>query len=270
MNTLKNEVNPIELFGSYMKVTGVPTLEFEVTTDYRLRGKKLGVINGSSWTSLWSTWFGKQILPGVKIINVGNEAVQLNFMQAHRKGEPCPPQINIDLFERYARDLYDLFQVDAILISCSTMNKAYRQVKQSMASLNVPVMQIDQAMMEQAVQAQGKVLVIATHGPTVKSTQDLLNETAKQLNKSVSFTGATVEEAFELLGKGDVKEHNEVIASAIRSAQKKEKADIVVLAQLSMSVFKFSFPDPVKEFGVEVLTSGETGFQRAKEILSLR
>lgn len=267
MDNVTDNIDPIELFSNYMKVTGVPTLGFEEAADKRLQGKKLGVINGSSWTSLWSTWFGKKMLPGVKIINVGNEAVQLNFMRAHKRGEPCPPQINIDLFERYAHDLYNLFQVDAILISCSTMNKAYRQVKKSMEPLNVPVIQIDQAMMEQAVQTEGKILVIATHGPTVKSTQDLLKETANQLNKSVGFTGATVEQAFELLGKGDIQGHNEVIAGAIHAAQRKEKADIVVLAQLSMSVFKFSYPNPEREFGVDVLTSGETGFIRAGEIL---
>lgn len=267
MCSFEEKVNPIELFGSYMKVTGVPTLSYDTAPDSRLQGKKLGVINGSSWTSLWSTWFGKSILPGVKIINVGNEAVQLNFMNAHKKGKPCPPQINIDLFERYAHDLHDLFQVDAILISCSTMNKAFRQVKLSMGPLNVPVIQIDQAMMEQAARMEGKILVIATHGPTVKSTQDLLHDTANNLNKTVSFTGATVEKAFELLGEGDIKGHNEVIANAIRSAQEKEKADIVVLAQLSMSVFKFSYPDPVYEFGVNVLNSGETGFNYARNVL---
>ncbi len=75
------EVDPIELFGNYMKVTGVPTLSTEASTNPALNGKKLGVVNGSSWVSLWSTYFGKKILPGVKIINAGNEAVQLNFMQ---------------------------------------------------------------------------------------------------------------------------------------------------------------------------------------------
>ncbi len=44
---------------------------------------------------------------------------------------------------------------------------------------------------------------------------------------------------------------------------KKEQIDIVVLAQLSMSVFAFSYPDPVAEFGVKVLNSGETGFRHA-------
>jgi hypothetical protein len=63
-------------------------------------GKTLGVVNGASWTSLWSAYFGKKMLPGAKIVNVGNEGVQLNFIKAHRAGEPCRPQINIDLFCR--------------------------------------------------------------------------------------------------------------------------------------------------------------------------
>ncbi len=261
------EVNPSKLFGDYMKVTGVPTLKPRTGNDLRLAGKKLGVVNGSSWTSLWSTWFGQKMLPGVKIINVGNEGVQLNFMEAHHKGEACPPQINIDLFSNYARDLFHLQKVDAVLISCSTMNRAFKKVSDDMAEFGVPVIQIDEAMMEEAVNSNGKILVVATHGPTVKSTQDLLKETATRLGKKVNFVGATVEEAFEKLGEGDIEGHNKVIEQTIREVLQKEKIDIVVLAQLSMSVFSFSHPEPEKDFGVPVLNSGETGFKRAGELL---
>ena len=261
------DVDPIRLFGDYMKVTGVPNPAPEQGPDPKLSGKKLGVVNGASWTSLWSNYFGKTMLPGVKIINVGNEAVQLNFMQAHSQGLACPPQINIDLFCRYAKDLYDLYQVDAVLISCSTMNRAYKEVRETMQPFGVPVIQIDEAMMEQAVSTEGKILVVATHGPTVKSTQSLLEETADRLGKNVDFVGATIEEAFELLGRGNIAEHNQAIARTIRSTQSRDDIEIVVLAQLSMSVFSFSFPDPVKEFGLPVLNSGQTGFARAGEIL---
>jgi Asp/Glu/hydantoin racemase len=263
-------VDPIRLFGDYMKVTGVPTLAAGSGPDPRLAGKTLGVVNGSSWVSLWSTYFGKLMLPGVKIVNAGNEAVQLNFMEAHRHGQPCPPQINIDLFCRYARDLFDLVRVDAILISCSTMNRAFRQVSEHMKDLGVPVVQIDEAMMEQAVAREGRILVIATHGPTVQSTQDLLRETARRLGKSVDFVGATVEAAFDLLGRGEIAEHNRLLADTIRDVQRRDAIDVVVLAQLSMSVFCFSHPDPVAEFGVPVLNSGQTGFHRAGEILTNR
>jgi Asp/Glu/hydantoin racemase len=260
-------MDPLSLFGQYMALTGVSDLNYETAADPLLQGKKLGVINGSSWTSLWSTYFGKKMLPGVKIINAGNEAVQLNFMRAHKIGLPCPPQINIDIFCRYAEDLYRLFEVDAVLISCSTMNRAHKKVKMHMKQFNVPVVQIDEAMMEEAVSSNGKILVVATHGPTVKSTQQLLLETAERLNKNVDFVGVTVEDAFHLLGQGRIEEHNRLLYDTICETHKTTKIDIVVLAQLSMSVFSLSCPDPVKTLGIPVLNSGETGFRRAGEIL---
>jgi hypothetical protein len=264
------DVDPVKLFGDYMKVTGVPGLTpgtGETGADARLAGKKLGVVNGATWISLWSTYFGKTMLPGAQIIQVGNEAVQLNFLRAHGEGKPCPPEINIDLFCRYARDLFELYEVDAVLISCSTMNRAFRRVSEAMAPLGVPVLQIDEAMMEQAVASEGRILVIATHGPTVASTQALLRETADRMGKKVDFLGATLENAFDLLGRGRIAEHNAAIAGTIRRAQAEDEVHLVVLAQLSMSVFSFSFPDPLREFGVPVLNSGQTGFARAGEVL---
>jgi len=259
--------DPLSLFSQYMALTGVPELKFETASDPLLQGKKLGVVNGSNWINLWSTYFGKKILPGVKILNSGNEAVQYNFMGAYGKGEPCPPQINIDLFCRHAEDLYLLYDVDAILISCSTMNRAFKQVQSHMRQFNVPVIQIDEAMMEEAVNSEGRILVIATHGPTVKSTEMLLQETADRLNRKVEFEGATIEDAFHLLGEGRIEEHNRLIYYTVLENVKKKKIDIVVLAQLSMSVFSLSYPDPLKSLGIPVLNSGETGFRKAGVIL---
>ncbi|HRP05595.1 MAG TPA: hypothetical protein PLV87_11850, partial [Opitutaceae bacterium] len=97
--------------------------------------------------------------------------------------------------------------------------------------------------------------------------QALLRETEARLGRTVEFDGATVEEAFELLGKGDLTRHNRLISRAIRSGQKRGNLSTVVLAQLSMSVFAIEHPDAETEFGVPVLTSGECGFQRIREIL---
>lgn len=260
---------PVPLFNEYMRLTGTPTLADEPGSDPALVGRKLGVVNGSNWVSLWSTYFGRTLLPGVKLVQVGNEGVQLKFMDAHHRGEACPPQVNIDLTIRYATDLIDLVGVDAILLTCSTMNRAAPAVRAALTPLGVPVVQIDEAMMEEAVQTvnDGNILVVATHGPTVASTQALLQETADRLGRRVRFAGATVEDAFHLLGDGRIDEHNTLIANAIRDAQQHEAIDVVVLAQLSMSVFCFSYPDPVGTFGVPVLNSGETGFRRVGEVL---
>lgn len=270
-------IDPAALFGAYMRITGVPTLGDEtarlgvadgaLAESDALRGKTLGIINGASWTSLWSTYFGRLILPGVKLVNVGNEGVQLNFMAAHERGDPVPPQINIDLFASYARDLAELCEIDAVIITCSTMNRSADSVRKAVRDRAIPVVQIDEAMMEAALDHGGRPLVVATHGPTVKNTQALLRETAERAGREISYAGATVEEAFELLGRGDIDGHNEVIAGAIREAGRRERIDSVILAQLSMSVFTFTFPDPEAEFGVPVFTSGEAGFRKVRAIL---
>src|SRR5438034_2846831 len=138
-------------------------------------------------------------------------------MDAHQKDLPCPPQSNIEAFIRYARDLVELAQVDLVLITCSTMNRAYPQVVEAMRPYSVPVLQIDQPMMERAVDQGGKILVVATHGPTVNSTQGLLRETASRLRKEVVFSGTTVEAAWECLAAGDVHGHNRALAQAIHT-----------------------------------------------------
>jgi aspartate/glutamate racemase len=260
-------IDPIALFSNYLKVTGVAHIDPEKDGDPRLIGKRLGLINGASWTTMWSNYFGRRFVPGAHLVNVGNEAIQMNFMQAHENHQPTPPPSNIEAFVRYGRDLVEFGQVDAVMITCSTMNRAYTQVEQALREYGVPVVQIDRPMMEAAVRHGGHILVIATHGPTVNSTQALLRETADDLGQSVTFSGVTVEEAWYRLAEGDVEGHNALLAMAIREAQAAEKIDSVVLAQLSMTVFLLSYPDPSQTFGVPVFTSGQYGFEYARELL---
>lgn len=257
--------DPQRWFAETLQLTGLAHTTPE--RDGPFAGKRLGLLNGSSWITPWANYFGRLFVPGAHLINVGNEAVQINFMEAHERGLPTPPQSNIDTFVRYARDLAELGHVDVILITCSTMNRAFPAVVDAMKPYNLPVIQIDRPIMENAVRHGGKTLVIATHGPTVASTQALLRETAAEFNTTVDFAGETVEAAWHLLAEGNVQAHNDLLAQAIRSHQQSEKIDSVVLAQLSMTVFLLSYPDPLKEFGIPVFTSGQSGFERVAEVL---
>lgn len=255
----------IRLFSDYLLVTGVTHIDSEHEGPPPLIGKKLGLLNGSSWITLWANFFGSAYLPGVQLINAGNDAVQLNFMKAHQIGQPVPPQNNIQTFCRYALDLVALAQVDAILITCSTMNRAFIEIGRALEPSNVPVFQIDRPMMERAVDYGGRVLVVATHGPTVDNTHTLLQETADNLGKTISYSGLTVEKAWNDLAIGDVEGHNHCLASAISQLLESEQISCVVLAQLSMTAFLLSYPDPVTEFGVPIFTSGQCGFESMRE-----
>lgn len=258
----------IRWFSETLQLTGVAHTGPETEGDPALIGKRVGLVNGATWIGAWSTYFGRKFLPGAHLINVGNEAVQINFMQAHQAGRPVPPHSNIDRFVNYARDLVQLAQVDVVLITCSTMNRAFPQVSKALESYGVPVVQIDRPMMEAALNHGGKILVVATHGPTVENTQALLRETAVDLGKEVTYTGLNIEDAWHKLAVGDVDGHNQVLADGIRSNLVLEEIGCVVLAQLSMSVLLLSYPDPEIEFGVPVFTSGQCGFEAVRDILS--
>lgn len=262
-----NQMDSIRLFSEYMKITGAAHTGPEKDGDPALLGKRLGLLNGSSWITLWSNYFGRLFLPGVHLINVGNEAVQIHFMEAHEAGEPTPPRSNIDTFARYALDLVELGHVDAVLITCSTMNRSFPVVQDALKPHGVPVVQIDRPMMEKAVRRGGRILVTATHGPTVESTQALLMETAEGLEKDVSFSGLNVPEAWRRLAAGDVHGHNKALAEGIEESIALEKISSVVLAQLSMTVFLLSYPDPEEVFGIPVYTSGRCGFEYMDAIL---
>lgn len=263
---MKPLTNPFQFFSDYIAITGLPHLGPEKSGHPALIGKKLGLLNGSSWISAWSNYFGRIYLPGVQLVDMGSDAIQLNFMRAFAANEPCPPKENIDRFTRYAIDLVELAQVQAILITCSTMNRSYARVTEALQPYHVPVIQIDLPMMERAVAIGGKLLIIATHGPTVESTAKLLQETATNHGKTVVNKGILVEEAWHCLMNGDVQGHNRVIAEAI-TRQRDEGFTCAVLAQLSMSIFIFSHPDPLAEYGMPVLTSGQCGFEYARDVL---
>ena len=255
------------VFSEYIRITGLPHLGPEPAGDAGLLGKRLGLLNGSSWVSFWANYFAREYLPGVQLVNAGNDAVQLNFMEAHAQGEPCPPTANIDAFVRYAVDLADLGRVDAILITCSTMNRAYTSVQAAMADRDIPVLQIDVPMMERAADHGGPVLVLATHGPTVRSTSELLSETAFARGRTLGRVELSLPEAWERLARADIDGHNDVLASAIREQCALRPIGCVVLAQLSMALLSLTYPDPVEQFGIPVWTSAECGFERVGAVL---
>jgi aspartate/glutamate racemase len=255
----------MRLFSDYLRVTGVAHTGPEPAGEPELIGKRLGLLNGSSWVTLWANYFGRQYLPGVHLVNAGNEAVQISFMQAHERGQPTPPETNIAAFMRYAHDLVELAQVDAILITCSTMNRAYGRVREALQPAGVPVFQIDRAMMKRAIDHGGSVLVVATHGPTVENTHALLRETAAELGAPVRYSGLVVEEAWQRLAVGDVEGHNRRLAEGILKHIREQEAGCVVLAQLSMTVFLLSYPNPAAEFGIPVFTSGQCGFEQIRD-----
>ena len=96
--------DPTALFSDYLRLTGWPTTPEPAGDPPRPAGgapPRLGVDRA----------VGRLLWPGVPargaLVAVGNEAVQIAFMAAHEREEPCPRPKNIRAFVRYARDLVE-------------------------------------------------------------------------------------------------------------------------------------------------------------------
>jgi hypothetical protein len=237
----------LRLFSNYLKVTGVAHTTPEPSGDPALTGKRLGLLNGSSWITLWANFFGRAYLPGVHLVNTGNEAVQMHFMEAHEQGRPTPPPENINVFTRYALDLVELARVGRSADHLLHHEPVRTQVQAALRP-SVPV-QIDRPMMEQAVEHGGRILVVATTAQPSTAPELAEGDGDMQENRVVQRTEC--EAAWYCLADGVMT----TTAPGTGDPNHLENGRVgsVDLAQLSMTLFLLSYPDPVAEFGVGVL-----------------
>lgn len=119
---------------------------------------------------------------------------------------------------------------DVILVTCSSIGRA---IETAATLATVPVIRVDQAMADEAVQISSKIGVIATLPTTLEPTSDLVQRRAEAAGKNATITSKLCEGAFEALMSGDSAKHDEMVAKALKELMK--EVDVIVLAQASMA-----------------------------------
>ncbi len=119
---------------------------------------------------------------------------------------------------------------DLIMVTCSSIGSA---VEASAALTNVPVLRVDQAMADIAVQTGSKIGVIATLPTTLEPTSDLVRRRATAAGKQIELTSILCEGAFDALMSGDTEKHDGKVAKAL--IELSTEVDVIVLAQASMA-----------------------------------
>ncbi|WP_163399597.1 aspartate/glutamate racemase family protein [Flavobacterium fluviatile] len=119
---------------------------------------------------------------------------------------------------------------DVILVTCSSIGVA---IETAATLSTVPVIRVDQAMADEAVQISNKIGVIATLPTTLEPTSDLVRRRAELAGKNVTISSKLCEGAFEALMSGDAEKHDEMVAKALKDLMK--EVDVIVLAQASMA-----------------------------------
>jgi Asp/Glu/hydantoin racemase len=150
---------------------------------------------------------------------------------------------------------------DAILVTCSSMGGVVDAARPFAA---VPLLRVDQAMAEQAVERGARVGVLATLWSTLRPTAVLIERTADEARREVEVRDRLCDGAFEALRSGDTDRHDALVRDGLRELI--GWADVIVLAQASMARVVDTLSDDERR--TQILSSPRLGMERMRDILA--
>ncbi|MEJ2708425.1 MAG: aspartate/glutamate racemase family protein [Anaerolineales bacterium] len=148
---------------------------------------------------------------------------------------------------------------DLIFSACSSLGPTIDTARKM---VNVPIVKIDDAMTQKAVELGSRIGVMATVPTTLRPTIDLLQEKAKAAGKTLETQPYLCEGAFDVLMSGDRNRHDQMVLAGAQELA--PNVDLIVLAQASMSRLA---PMLSQEVGKEVLSSPRLAVQYVKNLL---
>jgi Asp/Glu/hydantoin racemase len=150
--------------------------------------------------------------------------------------------------------------IDGMLVTCSSIGPAVSLAANLFA---FPVVRVDEAMAEKAVQQARRIGVLATLRTTLEPTIALLHEKSKAAGKEIQIEESLCDGAFEAVLAGDTATHDRIVSQALTELA--AKVELVVLAQASMArVLQAMPPGSVT---APVLSSPELAVLRTRDIL---
>jgi Asp/Glu/hydantoin racemase len=150
--------------------------------------------------------------------------------------------------------------VDAVLVTCSSIGPGVDVAK---TLFDKPVIRVDEAMAQAAVERGSRIGVIATLRTTLEPTVSLVRRKANEAEKSIEIVEHLCEGAFEAVMAGDTATHDRILREALTT--KLRGVDAIVLAQASMArVVDALEPGAVS---APVFASPELGVKHARDIL---
>lgn len=195
----------------------------------------------------------KEHLPEVKLNHLADDSL----IQEVIANNQVTPAVRKRLFNYYQS------AVDAganiIFNTCSSIGDVAQMAR---LFLPIPLIKIDDAMAEQAVEKGKKIGVLATLPTTLKPTANLVLAKAKEKNISVEIVEGLAEGAFQAMMSGDKETHDKLILKA--SEKVADKADVIVLAQGSMARMEQQLADVT---GKIVLSSPLLGVLSIKDYI---
>ena len=194
----------------------------------------------------------KTLWPQAQVLNLLDESL---YADVGANGE-CTP----GLLARVASLLRhcEASGADGIVFSGSTFGPA---VDEGRKGMRVPVLRIEEAMMDEAVARGGSILVVSTQKRAMPVVRGTLDAAAKAAGQSPAIKEIWVSGARDALNAGDIDKHDRLIAEQSAAAG---DFNTVVLSMISMAPARAKMPPALAS---KTLTSGETAVTRMRKLL---
>jgi glutamate racemase len=215
---------------------------------------KLAIIHTTSATVDSMKALAAEILPGSELINFVDDSILPQL--ARNGGNLTEVEERLVHYARFAEQV----GANIILEACSSVGEVVTKMQSAVA---IPIVRIDEAMAEQAVQRAGRIGVAATLATTLQPTTRLLRAKAQMAGRQVEITPLLIEGVYQKLMAGDREGHDNLLVEKLQELAR--SVDIVVLAQASMArvLPRLSAADQDK-----ILVSPRLAMERVKNVVA--
>ena len=196
-------------------------------------------------------------LPDVRVLNLLDEGL---LAEVERRGG-----LTSECVDRLATEVGLAVQAgaEAVLLTCNAYSPVVDQVQERYPS--VPVLPVDQDMIDQAVARASRIGVLATVPAGLEQQTQCLRRAADRVGKQIEIVPSLHPEAMAALQRGDAETHDRILLEALPSLA--SQVDLVILAQASMARVEPKLP---RDLPVPVLTSPGLAVERLRRILGNR
>lgn len=196
----------------------------------------------------------KELLPEIEVFHIADEML-LKVVLAQGGLSPF-------IFQRVAEHVVAAERAGATMVQC-TCSSISPCVDASRPLVGIPVLKIDEPMVDAALRVGPRVGVAATAATTLKPTTELVGARAAALGVPVKVESVLCEGAYDALFSGDAQKHDQIVARFLHELMKNN--DVIILAQASMA--RVANAIPPEEKLVPILSSPRLAMEHVRGLL---
>ncbi len=198
---------------------------------------------------------GAELLPGTQFVHILDELILEHIHQQGGVTQEDTARLRSHI------DSAVQIRAEAVVVTCSVLSACIDEIR---PTVDIPIVKIDEALVEMAVATGEKIGMLATNPTTLKPSAQILYDEATRIGKTITVIPMLVEHAFDAIRKGDGETHDRLVKQALMEFA--SQVDVIVLAQASMARVLNLIPE--NERGVPILSSPHLAIERVKHLTS--